>query len=236
MKPDSDPLKDLEFERILEWLRDAPPPVPHDGFTDAVLNRLKKKKTLRHLHFAICKKAAAVAAVFLLATGLWMTNQGVKTTEQSPLQILMSCQGQDGGWTSGAIAGHSRYDTGVTALALMVLLRTDSLQDGTAQQKAIHAGVTHLLSQQTEDGSFPDSSSRIPYTRYLAGMALQLAAQDPNAPQEWHDAAAQAAAHLPPVTQMAQLNQRLSHPECFPARWAEAGGSATMAAIQLLQQ
>ena len=33
---------------------------------------------------------------------------------------------------------------------------------------------------------------------------------------------------------MAKLNSHLAHPNAFPARWADAGGPVTLAAIQML--
>ena len=236
MKPDLDPLKDLCFESTLKRLRELESPSPKDGFSDAVLEQINRKPAHRSIHFSFYKKAVAAVAVGVLVAGIWWTNHQVENTEQTPLQILMASQGADGRWSPGGRTEHERYDTGVTALVLVALLQADEANENNVHQEAIDAGMAHLLRQQAENGSFRDSSSRTPYTQYLAGMALQLAVQKPNAPEEWHAAAEQAGDHLPPVTQMVRLNQQLAHPESFPPRWAEAGGTAAMAAIQLLQQ
>ena len=67
-------------------------------------------------------------------------------------------------------------------------------------------------------------------------MALQTAAHLPGAEAEWIAAADRAALNLPSNVQMAKLNGTLAHPETFPARWADAGGPVTLAALQMLSR
>ena len=74
------------------------------------------------------------------------------------------------------------------------------------------------------------------FTQYLAGMALQAAAKLPGADPAWRTAAAQTAPFVPSEIQMAQFNRHLARPNAFPARWADAGGAVTIAAIQMLQR
>jgi len=235
VKPDQDPLQDPRFSSLLQQMRESAPPAISDGFSDSVMAQIQHKSKRKRVRFAIVRKAA-VAAIFLLAIGLCIQNFDHNKAQPSPVQILMTYQGVNGGWSSGVEKLHSRYDTGVTALALLALMRVEAGSHEEEHRMSIHAGMTHLLEQQNPAGYFEDSSSRMPFTSYLAGMALQLAVQQSDAPSEWHTAARQVAPYLPSSVQMATLNQQLSHPDTFPARWAEVGGPAAIAAIQALQQ
>jgi len=154
----------------------------------------------------------------------------------SPIRILMEAQRSDGSWGVEKEPVRSRYDTSVTALALLALMQNDPQALEGPQGAAIQAGVTHLIQQQNSGDIFMQPVSRSPFTAYLSGMALQEAAHLSHALPEWHVAAAQAAPTLPPPLQMASLNQKLARPDSFPSRWSDAGGPVAVAALQLLRR
>jgi len=235
MKTDPNPLQDPRFIAVLNRLKEIPPPPSSDGFSDAVMNRIHQKADRSRTVFTFLKKTA-VAVVLLSAVGIWMAEHRSEISEQSPMQSLMSYQNQDGSWSAHREGSSSRYDTDVTALAVLALIRAEPAMTDAAVKRAITAGIENLLRQQSVNGAFVDSSPRVAFTSYLAGMAIQLAGTQPYAPFKWQQAALRTGPHLPRAVQITRLNQELAHPGTFPARWAEAGGPAAVAALQVLQQ
>jgi hypothetical protein len=230
-----DPLKNPQFAELLSRLRGQAAPVPSPDFSARTMARLRQKPAPHTSIFARALRAAAAIAL-LLGAGLWMLHPAPVAKSSSPVDILMAAQRSDGSWSADAQNARPRYDTGVTALVLLALIHADpSALDG-PHAAAIRAGMDHLLSQQGGDGRLGGDFSGAGFTHYLAGMALQAAARLPNADPAWKTAAILAEPHLPPDFQMAKLNNRLAHPEVFPARWADAGGPVTVAAIQLLNR
>jgi A-macroglobulin TED domain len=235
MKPDPDPLQDPRFAAVLKQLKEISPSPTSDGFSDAVMNRIHRKADRSRTVFASLRWAAA-AVILLLAVGLWVAEYRPKNTEHLPMQTLISYQNPDGSWSAHREGSSSRYDTDVTALAVLALIRAEPAMNDSTATRSIYAGISHLLRQQRANGSFVDSSPRVAFTSYLAGMAIQLAGTRPDAPSEWQQAALRMAPHLPRAVQMTKLNQELANPGTFPARWAEAGGPAAVAVLQVLQQ
>ena len=234
MKNDPDPLQEPRFEKLVAELRAQPVPEPSADFTERTLARARMAPSRpRILWFSLPRAAAALA--LLGAAGLWLARGPAPVARApAPVDILMAAQRADGGWSADNQNRRARYDTSVTALALLALLKTDDAPLQGAQAAAIRAGVDHLLRQQQADGRFGGDFSGADFTQYLAGMALQAAARLPGADPAWIMAAARAAPHLPTGVQMAKLNHNLAHPEHFPPRWAAAGGPVTQAALQML--
>ena len=233
MKNAPDPLMDPRFGELLAALRAQPAPEPADDFSARVMARLRWKPAAHATRFGALLRAAAAVAL-LLGSGLWMLRPLPAAKSASPVDILMAAQRPDGGWSADEQNLRPRYDTGVTALALLALMHVDSAEPEGPRAAAIRAGMAHLLRQQCPDGSFGGDFSGAGFTQYLAGMALQLASRLPNADPAWISGAHRAAIHLPPDLQMAKLNQGLAHADAFPARWAAAGGPVAATAIQLL--
>ena len=230
-----DPLKDPRFAELLSTLRGQAAPEPSADFAAKTMARLRQKPAA---HRSICSAAlrAAAAIALLLGAGVWMLRPAPMAKVASPVDILMAAQRADGGWSADAQNLRPRYDTGVTALALLALMHADSAVLEGPQAAALRAGMAHLLRQQSPDGSFGGDFSGAGFTHYLAGMALQAASRLPNADPAWRVASARAVPHLPLEFQMAKLNQSLAHPEAFPSRWADAGGAVATTAIQLLNR
>ena len=233
MKHAPDPLKELRFEELLSRLRGQAAPEPSADFGDRTLARLRQEPAVRGATLAIPLRVAAAIAL-LLGAGLWMLRPTNVASGPTPIEILMSAQRADGGWSADARNLRPRYDVGVTALVLLALMHADPAALEGPQAGAIRTGMAHLLRQQSPDGRFGGDFSGSGFTQYLAGMALQAAAQLSGADPTWQTAAAQTAPHLPPDIQMAKLNSHLAHPNAFPTRWADAGGPVTLAAIQML--
>jgi len=234
MKPSSDPLQDSQFTELLTHLHHQVSPSPSSDFTDGVMARLHQKRFMPRKRLAGIWMSVAAIIVFLFSGISWMYFQA--DDSHSPIALLMATQRSDGSWSVNEDPLRSRYDTSVTALALLALMRADPGALEGPHAASIRAGIDHLLRQQRLDGQFDTHSSGIQFTPYLAGMALQTAARLPHAQPVWRLAAAQAAPHLPSGIQMVKLNRLLAHPESFPSRWADAGGAVAMAAIQLLEK
>jgi hypothetical protein len=235
MKNTPDPLKDPRFVELLTTLRGQSAPEPSADFTAKTMARLRQKPAAHRSIYSIALRAAAAIAL-LLGVGLWMLHPAPVAKVPSPIAILMAAQRADGGWSADAQNLRPRYDTGVTALVLLALIHADPAALDGPQASTIRSGMDHLLSQQGVDGRFGGDFSGAGFTHYLAGMALQAAARLPNAAPAWQTAARRATPHLPPGIQMAKLNNSLSNPKVFPARWADAGGPVTVAALELLNR
>ena len=240
MKTMPDPLEDPRFQDVVSRLRAQATPEPSADFAARTLARLHRIPVRRWTLSGIAARAAAVLALFLGA-GLWFVRAPAPTPvaaakNPAPIDVLMAAQRADGGWSADEQNLRSRYDVGVTALALLALMQADAAPLEGPPSAAIRAGIGHLLSQQRADGRFGEEFSGAGFTQYLAGMALQAAARLPGAETAWREAAARAERHLPTGSQMAKLNGSLAHPETFPERWADAGGPVTLAALEMLRR
>lgn len=236
MKNAPDPLQDPRFADLRARLRGQPAPEPSAGFSARTMERLRKNPEPRGTHSVFAWRAAAAFAILFGAAGLWRIHPASMPAQRprAPVEILMSAQRADGGWSADEQNLRPRYDTGVTALALIALIHADpAILDG-SRASVLRSGMAHLLRQQSPDGGFGEDYSGARFTQYLAGMALQAGARLPNADPAWGSAAERAALHLPSDIQMAKLNNRLAHPAAFPSRWAEAGGPAAQMAIKIL--
>ncbi len=235
MKTPSDPLKDPRFSSLISLLRDQNRPTGSTDFTDRVRQRIQTPTgSQRMLAFPFLRGVAGLA--LLLGAGLWLLQPVRRAESPTPVEILMSAQREDGAWSAGPSSLHTRYDTGVTALALIALIRSPSSGWKDHQVSSIRAGMEHLIRLQHPDGRFDSDGTGIRFTQYLAGRALEAAARLPDADPRWRSAASLAASHFPSEVQMAKLNNCLAHPDSFPTRWAEAGGPVTQAAIEILKQ
>ena len=232
MKSTSDPLQDPRFGELVTRLRGQAAPEPAADFSARVLARLHEAPAPRG-GFARLALRAAAALALLLGAGVWMIRPAEVAQAPSPIDILMAAQQADGGWSADAEHLRPRYDVGVTALALLALIHADPTALEGPQADAIRSGMAHLIRQQSVDGQFGADFSGAAFTQYLAAMALQAAARLKDADPAWQSAAVRAAPHLPPGFQMAKLNSSLARPDAFPARWADAGGPVTQAALQM---
>ena len=234
MKTNDDPLNDPRFSKLITLLREQEIPVGSADFSDRVQQRIRMLSP-RPMLLAFPFLRGVAALVLLVGASVWMFQPVQMARSPSPVEILLAAQRDDGAWAAGAPSVHSRYDTGVTALALIALIRSAPAALNETQDSSIRAGMEHLLRLQRPDGRFDAEETGIGFTQYLAGMALQAASQLPNADPKWRSAASLAASHCPSEIQMAKLNNCLSHPDSFPSRWAEAGGPVAQTAIQLLK-
>ena len=235
MKTNRDPLNDPRFSKLITLLREQEMPVGSADFSDRVQQRIRTTSP-QSMSFAFPFLRGVAALSLLLGASVWMFRPVQMVRSTSPVEVLMAAQREDGAWSAGARSLHSRYDTGVTALALIALIRSAPSALSEMQTSSIRAGMEHLLHLQRPDGRFDTEETGIGFTQYLAGMALQAASQLPNADPKWRAAASRAASHFPSEIQMAKLNNCLSHPDTFPSRWAEAGGPVAQTAIQMLKQ
>ncbi|HAL91946.1 MAG TPA: hypothetical protein DCM68_02840 [Verrucomicrobia bacterium] len=231
-----DPLNDPRFEQLVSRLRSQEVPTPSADFTARTMARLHGPAARRRKLPAIALRAVAALAG-LCNAGLWFIRTPAPMAKSpAPVDILMAAQRPDGGWSADERNPRHRYDTSVTALALLALIQDDPSPLQGPATGAIRAGMAHLLRQQQSDGCFGDNFSGAGFTQYLAGMALQTAARLPGADPAWIAAAARARRHLPSNLQMAKLNANLAHPGSFPIRWADAGGPVAHTAIEMLEK
>ncbi len=236
MKTNPDPLQDARFEKVIARLRRQEAPEPSSDFAARTMARLKPSRARRRSLSGIAIRVAATLAL-LLGAGWWLVRESVwapVAKNPSPIDILMAAQRSDGGWSADAQNLRPRYDVGVTALALLALMQTGPSPLEAPQGAAIRSGMDHLIRQQRLDGRFGEDFSGAGFTHYLAGMAARTAARLPGADPAWREAAIRAEQHLPAGVQIAKLNANLAHPETFPSRWTDAGGTVTRAALQML--
>lgn len=237
MKTHPDPLNEPRFEKLVARVRAQEGPEPSADFTERTLAQIKQAPAPRRSFPGIAALAASLA--LLLGAGLWLVRAPapVRVAQApTPIDVLMAAQRADGGWSADARHSRPRYDVGVTALALLALMHVEASPLEGPRALAIRSGLDHLMRCQGADGRFGEDFSGSGFTQYLAGMAMRTAAQLPDADPVWKLAAARAEKHEPTGVQMAGLNGRLAHPRAFPARWADAGGPVTLAALQMLDR
>lgn len=233
-----DPLKDPRFEPLVSRLRSQEAPMPSADFTARTMARRHGLAARRWNLPARALRAAATLAI-LCGAGVWfirVPSPAPRAKMSSPVDILMAAQQPDGRWSTDAQHLRPRYDTGVTALALLALMQSDPAPLLGPPADAIRAGIAHLLRQQNPDGRFGMDFSGSEFTHYLAAMALRTATSLSGADPVWLAAAQRAEVHLPAGIQVAKLNQRLAQPDTFPKRWVDAGGPAAHTAIQMLKR
>ncbi len=238
MKNQPDPLADPQFRDLVSRLQAQPVPEPAPGFTDRTLAHLQQAAAHRWTWTGSAARAAA-AVTLLCGIGGWLflaSGPAPVARGPAPIDILMAAQRADGGWSADAENLHARYDTGLTALALLALMRSEDAPLEGPRAAAIRAGIAHLLRQQRADGRFGEDFSGTDFTHYLAATALEAAAHLFGADPAWQQAIARADPHRPAAIQMAKLNRRLAQPGTFPERWADAGGPVAHAAIQMLSK
>ena len=236
MKNAPDPLEDPRFADVLSRLRGQSEPEPSADFTARTVARLRRRIAARRPAGILVRRIAAAAAI-VLGAGVWMIPRrppAPMARGPAPIDLLMAAQRPDGGWSAGEQPGRPRYDTGVTALAVLALIHADPVPPEGPRAAALRAGIDHLTSQVGPDGRIGDDSSGAGFSRYLAGKALQAAARLPDTDPAWRAAAIRLEPHLPSDVQMAKLNGNLARPATFPTRWADAGGPVALAALQML--
>lgn len=233
MTTESDPLRAPRFANLVARLRQQTPPEPTADFTARTLARLRRQGVHRRSWFPMVASAAATL-MLLAGASWWLFRPTPAPPESTPLELLLAAQRADGGWSINVRNKRPQYDVGVTALALLALMHGAASPLEGPHAPAIRSGMAHLLSRQRNDGRFGEDFSGSGFTQYLAAMAVKAAAQLPRADPDWQAAAIRAELVLPPRLQMAKLNRILAHPESFPARWADAGGPVTLAAVHLL--
>lgn len=233
MTTDPDPLRAPRFADLVARLRNQTASEPSADFTARTMAHLHRPAVRPHAWLPMLAGAAAVL-MLLVGASWWFSRPPPATRESTPLELLLAAQRADGSWSIDVRNMRPQYDVGVTALALLALMHGEPSPLEGPHAGAIRSGIAHLLSRQRNDGRFGENFSGSGFTQYLAGMAVKTAAQLPRADPDWQAAAIRAELALPARLQMAKLNRILAHPESFPARWADAGGPVTLAAVHLL--
>ena len=237
MKDLPDPLREKRFEGLVSRLRDLSSPPPSPDLTARVMAAIQVHRAPHRFH--VLPLLGAAASILLLASACWMTYPLVRTRQArvpSPVEILMAAQKPDGRWSAAEQDGPTRYDTAVTALAVLALIHADPDESHGNRAVAIRDGLAHLLRQQGPDGRFGPDFSGANYSHYLAEKALDSASRIADADPEWKKASERARRHGTSPLEVAQLNRHLAQPMTFPSRWSDAGGPAAHLAFALLQK
>lgn len=232
-----DPLREKRFADLVSQLRGMPSPPPSPELTPRVMAAIHVP--CAHHRTLVFPVLSAAASFLLLASVCWMACPLVRTQKanlSSPVDILMAAQRSDGRWSADEQDVPSRYDTAVTALAVLALIQADPAEPQGNRAIAIREGLAHLLRQQGPDGRFGPDFSGATYSQYLAEKALESASRIADADPEWRKACERARMNGYSPVEMAQLNRHLAQPMTFPSRWSDAGGPAAQIAIALLQK
>ena len=142
MKNAPDPLQDPRFADLLSRLRGQPVPESSAGFAARTMERLRQRPEPRRTSSVFAWRAAAACSILFGVAGLWRIHPASMPAQhpRSPVEILMSAQRSDGGWSADEQNLRPRYDTGVTALALLALMHVDSAEPEGPRAAAIRAG------------------------------------------------------------------------------------------------
>ncbi|NLB66450.1 MAG: hypothetical protein GX803_08275 [Lentisphaerae bacterium] len=180
--------------------------------------------------------AVAATLIFSLVIFHIQHQEVARQAAPTPLDVLMAAQRGDGGWAVSGEQPRPQYDVAVTALAVLALIQSGPAPLDEPLAPALRAGVDFLIRTQNRDGQFGPAFSGLKFTQYLAAKALGAAADLPDADPAWQTAALRARERMPAEHQMVALNRQLAQPQSFPGNWADAGGPAVQAALELLKR
>lgn len=163
---------------VLEQLRRTSQEPPPGELTREIIEKVSREKSGN----GIFVRAVLVAGVALFAVLLYFLIPREKPSVTHPLQTviekrvreafhwLASVQEPDGSWRAEKWGGQPNYTVGVTSLALLALLRTQTTED--AYRTNIEKAIRYLLSTQSEEGFFGPVFSGLPYNHAIATLAL----------------------------------------------------------------
>ena len=167
------------FAGLLEELRAVPQEAPSRDLAPAVLARIHEPAL--PLVPLWLMRMAAVAMLAVLAGAAWLVMRPAPsavaarepaTVARASLDWLCQAQQEDGQWSAERWGAQPMYAPGVTALALLALLRSDEHPFDGPYRAAIERGLDHLVALQKEDGRFGSLTSGTPYNHALSTLAL----------------------------------------------------------------
>jgi hypothetical protein len=196
-------------------LREVPARTPSPDLVQRVVEaipagawRARPGAGQRRLRFAVLARAAAavlilggftVALILTLRHGRppgAVTAEAGGTAREGALDWLVRTQGPDGRWAAGeAQDAGDDYSVGVSALALLALMRQPPGTLGGARGAAIRRGVDSLVARQDSRGLIGPAFSGVPYNQGLGTLALIEALTIEDRPS-WRKTAEHGVIHL----------------------------------------
>jgi len=188
------------YRRILDGLRSAPDADAAGVVAARVMERVRHEAASDRGPARIVdwmpRLARAAAAVLLLGGAAWglFALRAIRPPEAGPwtaeppeggtAQWLIAAQRSDGGWNAAA----ENFEVGVSAAAILALLRAGDGASTKARDGAIRNGMMFLLAAQNDTGFFGVEFSAATYNHGLATLAA-LEAADRTGDPAWAAAA-----------------------------------------------
>lgn len=168
------------FSSVFQHLRALPAETSSRDLAQEVLARIHQPEAPFMPSWLI--RAAAVLLATFLAGGTWLwlarpqqqaaAGTGSDATIRASLDWLHAAQQEDGQWSAERWGAQPMYAPGVTALALLALIRADEHPFDSAYGPAIERGLNHLVAIQKQGGQFGPLTSGTPYNHALSTLAL----------------------------------------------------------------
>lgn len=108
---------------------------------------------------------------------------------------LCSAQEPDGHWDAAKWGAQKNYTPGITALAVLALLKQDANALNGPHADTIRRGLDYLLSQQNDEGRIGALNSGTPYNQGITTLAL-LEACDRLQDARWEEASTRSLAYI----------------------------------------
>ncbi|HBA85728.1 MAG TPA: hypothetical protein DCZ95_16725 [Verrucomicrobia bacterium] len=224
-----------DFKPLLNELSQPPANSPSRDLAPDILARIPTEawKKPRLIYFATLLRIAALF-LCLLAGGYGLIahhrTAGAATAPenkrflQAALTWLLKTQEADGRWEAAKWGAQKHYTVGITALALIACLKTDSDILYGPQASAVENGLRYLIAQQNTEGRLGSLNSGTPYNHGLGTLALLEAFEVQDRP-EWKEAIGRALAYI-------RTTQRTSGAWGYP-REPDAAGNTSITAWQI---
>lgn len=233
-----------EFAPLIAELKEMPVHQVSPDFERRLMACVRQQPTRPNEHFLqrhfLLKMAAAillflgVSYSFLHMGGNPAFDFALNETAQEVAYIL-NAQRTDGSWSSAASGQDTKYDEGITALAILALL-----SDG---QQSVHSpAIQNALAYLGKAfGNTPLQTAKHPSTifnHYLAAAAFQRAAEQSGGNLLWQSLSTQLTMHISKDSRseavVRYIKHHIAHPHDLNPRYLEIGGPVYETALALL--
>ena len=185
------------YQDVIQKLRGPMPKVQERDLAPDILARMQAGNRVRHpalLRIAalfVCLVAAAALVCLLRPQAGMEYDQRVGAA----VTWLRSVQEPDGHWDAAKWGAQKNYTPGITALAVLALLKQDANAPNSPHADAIRRGLDYLLSQQNSEGRIGAVNSGTPYNQGIATLAFLEAYSRQQNPR-WREAATRSLAYI----------------------------------------
>lgn len=161
-----------QYRKLIGRLRQPLPETEDRDLAPLILPRIHSPRRL-----PVILKAAALFVCFIAAAALVCVlrpQAGMNYDQRAGAAVAWLCSAQepDGHWDAAKWGAQKNYTPGITALAVLALLKQDENALNGPHAGTICRALDYLLSQQNEEGRIGALNSGTPYNQGIATLAL----------------------------------------------------------------